>query len=140
MELVSDYIHPTPHGGRCRIRIYTDGDDLPVVICTEAEDNPGQSITNTAEQIAGEVPTNHPDLFASGSRGSQEKPFGWIEHYLDGARGPSQDRATFELVEFANYEPRDTLRAGVWTRAIGEPSWSPLDRETVETLVGERVD
>jgi hypothetical protein len=44
------------------------------------------------------------------------------------------------LVEFAHYEPRDVLRAGVWTRTIGEPSWGPLDRETVETLVGERVD
>jgi hypothetical protein len=36
MNLVSDYIHPTPRGGRCRIRIYLPEEvqDAPVVICS----------------------------------------------------------------------------------------------------------
>ena len=144
MRLVEDFTHPTPHDGRCRVRIYTD-DELPVVICTEARDNPGRSITNAAEQIAAEVITNHPEIFdpfiVSPLPGvTYDKPFVWVEHYEDGARGTSEDRATFDLVEFGHYEPREVLRAGTWTQEIGTPSWSPLDREAVETLVGSHVD
>src|SRR5829696_8024358 len=125
MRRVEDFTHPTPHDGRCRVRIYTD-DELPAVICTEARDNPGQSVTNAEEQIAAEV--------------TYDKPFVWVEHYTDGARGTPEDRATFDLVEFGHYEPREVLRAGQWTWEIGTPSWSPLDRQSVETLTGERVD
>ncbi len=49
MNLIYDRPHPTPHGGRCRVRIYTGGfgtGDLPVVICTERPGNPGMSITD----------------------------------------------------------------------------------------------
>jgi hypothetical protein len=144
MRLVEDFTHQTPHDGRCRVRIYTD-DELPVVICTEARDNPGQSVTNAAEQIAAEVITNHPEIFdpfiVSPLPGvTYDKPFVWVEHYTDGARGTPEDRATFDLVEFGHYEPREVLRAGQWTWEIGTPSWSPLDRQSVETLTGERVD
>ena len=44
MQLASDYPHPTPHGGRCRVRIYEPEDrerDSFVVILTEPPDNPG---------------------------------------------------------------------------------------------------
>jgi hypothetical protein len=141
MELKSDYEAPTPHGGRCRIRIYEDTTELPVIVCTELPDNPGMSITNAAEVIAAEVLANHPDVFdpfALGSiRGvSYDKPFVWIEHYEDGARGTPEDRATFDLVEFSHYEVRDVLRAGQWRKEIGEPSWKPLDRASVEALIG----
>jgi hypothetical protein len=47
---------------------------------------------------------------------------------------------TFDLVEFSSYEARDTIVGGVWAREIGSPSWKPLDRGTVESLVGERLD
>jgi hypothetical protein len=70
---------------------------------------------------------------------SYDKPFVWIEHYLDGARGTPQGPATFDLVEFAHYEPRAVLRAGVWGKAIGERSWLPLDRASAEALVGEPI-
>jgi hypothetical protein len=43
-------------------------------------------------------------------------------------------------VEFSHYEPRVVLRAGEWRKEIGEPSWSALDRATVETLIGESLD
>jgi hypothetical protein len=35
---------------------------------------------------------------------------------------------------------RGELRAGQWAKEIGRPSWSPLDRASVEALVGARVD
>lgn len=130
MHLAADYVHPTPHGGRCRVRIFLPEEerDAPVVVCTEPKDNPGMSITNAAEQLAAEVIAAHPML---------ETPFVWVEHYEDGARGTPQDRHTFDLVEFAHYEPRETLRAGEWRKEIGEPTWKPITRSMVEALIGE---
>ena len=144
MEKTHDYIRPTLRGGRCRMRIYQDGDELPVVLCTELPDNPGMSITNAAEQIAAEVLASHPDVFDPFSLGDipgieYDKPFIWLEHYVDGARGTPQDRASFDLVEFAHYQVRNVMRAGEWRKEIGEPSWSALDRATVEALVGSPV-
>jgi hypothetical protein len=143
--LVHDYIHPTPHSGRCRVRIYDATTVLPVIVCTELTDNPGQSITNAAKQIAAEVLENHPHVFdpfalASIAGLCYDKPFLWVEHYEDGDRGTPSDPATFELVEFSHYEVRGELRAGQWAKEIGRPSWSPLDRESVERLVGAPVD
>jgi hypothetical protein len=144
MEKTHDYIRPTVRGGRCRMRIYQDGDVLPVVVCTELPSKlEGMSITNAAEQIAAEVLVNHPDVFAialSSTPGIEyDKPFIWIEHYQDGGRGTPSDPATFDLVEFAHYEPREVLRAGQWAKEIGEPSWSAVDRASVESLIGEEV-
>jgi hypothetical protein len=52
--LLAEYIQATPRGGRCRVRIYERATlgELPVVVCTELNDNEGRSITNAAEQIA----------------------------------------------------------------------------------------
>jgi hypothetical protein len=144
--MVEDYTIPTPRGGRARVRIYqTNAFALPVVLCTEPEDNEGMSITNAAEQIAAEVLSNHPEIFAPFSIASDsgigyDKPFVWVEHYQDGARGTPEDPATFDLVAFEHYEPREVLRAGEWAKEIGEPRWKSLDRATVETLIGEPLD
>ena len=37
MYLASDYIHPTPRGGKSRVRLYLPDDvrDAPVVICSQ---------------------------------------------------------------------------------------------------------
>jgi hypothetical protein len=136
-----DYTHPTPHGGHCRVRIY----DGPVVVCTEPLNNEGMSITNAAEVIAAGVLDEHPDVFDPFAiralpHVEYDKPFIFIEHYLDGARGTPGDKATFDLVTFSHYRPRDTLHSGEWTREIGTPSWKPLDRATAEKLVGEHIE
>jgi hypothetical protein len=61
VHLTRDYIHPYKDaGGRpahCRVRIYLPDDvrDAPVVICSELPNNPGGSITNSAEVIAAGV-------------------------------------------------------------------------------------
>jgi hypothetical protein len=97
MHLASDHIHPFKDaGGRpshCRIRIYLPDDDLdaPVVVCSEVPNNPGGSITNSAEVIAAgviranELPT----------------PVVWIEHWPEET---SEGQETFELVVFSSYE------------------------------------
>jgi hypothetical protein len=47
VHLASDYIHPTPRGGRCRLRIYLpeEEQDVPVAICLELPNNGGTSVT-----------------------------------------------------------------------------------------------
>src|ERR671938_486187 len=77
VHLASDYTHPYKDaGGRpahCRVQIYLPDDmrDAPVVICSELPNNPGGSITNSAEVIAaGVIRAN--ELPA---------PLVWIEHW-----------------------------------------------------------
>ncbi len=134
MRLAADLIHPAPRGGRCRVRIYEPEDasrDSHVVILTELRDNPGMSVTNAAEEIAASV-------LLSFALPTTRTVF--IEHYEDGARGTPGDPATFDLLTFSNTDPEPFLRAGEWRVELGEPSWSPLDRATVEALVGHRVE
>ncbi len=128
MHLASRYVHPTPQGGRCRIRIYLSDDehDAPVVVCSELPNNPGMSITNAAERIAAEVIGGH----------RLSTPLVWIEHYPPEARRPGAEE-TFDLVLFSSYEVEDLgAYAGEERKRIGEPSWKPLDRRSVETLIG----
>jgi hypothetical protein len=130
MHLASDYIHPTPRGGRCRIRIYLpeEDQDASVVICQELPNNGSTSVTYAAEQLAAEVIRSH----------GLPTPLVWIEHWpkevMDG------EEETFELAVFSSYEV--TQRAPylgetrVW---IGEATWRTLDRASVEVLVGGKV-
>lgn len=134
MHLAADYVHPTSHGGRCRVRIFLPDDprDTAVVICTEPRGNPGQSVTNAAERIAGEVISAY----------RLPVPLVWIEHYEDSARETREDPASFDLITFAHYEPRQVLGVDVakpGSKKIGPPSWKALDRATVEALVGGPV-
>src|SRR5215217_7200477 len=76
MHLASDYIYPYNDAGghlvRCRVRIYLSEDvrDVPVVICSELPNNPGGSITNSAEMIAAGVIQSN----------KLPTPLIWIEH------------------------------------------------------------
>jgi len=134
VHLASDYIHPYKDaGGRsahCRVRIYLPDDmrDTPVVICSELPNNPGGSITNSAEVIAAgviqanELPT----------------PLVWIEHWPEESTEGREE--TFELVVFTSYEVTERApnlgEARAW---IGDATWRSLDRTTVELLVGGKV-
>ena len=130
MQLATDYIHPAPRGGRCRVRVFLPDEperDAPVIVCTELANNPGQSVTNAAPRIAAEVLKNL----------RLPVPVVWIEHYEDGARGTREDPETFDLVVFEDYRPRAVADAfdGPATE-IGPASWRALDRGAAETLVG----
>ena len=134
MHLASDYIHPYKdaggHPAHCRVRIYLPDDmrDTPVVICSELPNNPGGSITNSAEVIAAgviqanELPT----------------PLVWIEHWPEESTEGREE--TFELVVFTSYEVTERApylgEARAW---IGDATWRSLDRTTVELLVGGKV-
>ena len=130
MHVASDYIHPTPKGGRCRIRVYLPEDerDAPVVICSELPNNEGSSVTYSAHQIAAEVIRYH----------RLGVPPVWIEHYPKEATDGHSE--TFELVVFSSYEVKETAPYLGETRlTIGEPAWKTLERESVEALVGQKV-
>jgi hypothetical protein len=131
VHLASDYIHPTPRDGRCRVRLYLSEDerDAPVVICSELPINEGSSVTYSAHQIAAEVIRYHKLALA---------PV-WIEHYPKEATDGHSE--TFELVVFSSYEVKERAPylLGEARLTIGEPVWKPLDREGVEALVGQEV-
>jgi hypothetical protein len=134
MHLASDYIHSYKDaGGRpahCRVRIYLPDDmrDAPVVVCSELPNNPGGSITNSAEVIAAgviranELPT----------------PLVWIEHWPKESTDGGEE--TFELVVFSSYKVEERAPYLGETKAwIGDATWKTLDRTSVEVMVGEKV-
>ncbi len=132
MHLASDHVHPTPGRGRCRVRIFLPDDperDAPVVVCSEVPNNPGRSVTNAADRIAGDV-INAFRL---------PVPVVWIEHRPPETTDGTTE--TFDLVVFAHYEVREIVRsiAEGPVKEVGPPTWKALDRVTVEALVGRAV-
>ena len=131
MDMAADYIHPTPHGGRCRVRIYLPDEgeaigDAPVVVCSELPDNKGMSVTNAAERIAAEVLKRH----------GLPTPI-WIEQRTaETAHGPEE---RFALVVFSDHEVRELPPYLGVRMTIGEPTFKCLDRASVEALVGQEV-
>jgi hypothetical protein len=110
-----------------RIYLPEDEQDSPVVICSELSSNEGSSVTYSAHQIAAEVIRYH----------KLSAPV-WIEHYPREATHDASE--TFELVVLSSYTIRERAPYLGETRlTIGEPTWKTLNRETVETLVGEMV-
>jgi hypothetical protein len=130
MRLTSRYVHPTPHGGRCRVRIYLPDEserDASVVICSELSNNPGLSITDAAQTIAAEVIRGH----------RLPTPLVWIEHYPAESRRPGAEE-TFDLAIFSSYEITETAPYLAKTRLrLGEATWKPLDRHSVEVMIGQ---
>ena len=133
MHLPSDYIHPFKDaGGRpspCRVRIYLPDEvlDAPVVVCSGLPNNPGDSITNSAETIAAGVIQDN----------ELTTPLVWIEHWPEES---AEGQESFELVVFSSYEVTERASYLGETRAwIGDATWKTLDRATVEVLVGGKV-
>ncbi len=60
MHLASDYVHPTPRRGFCRVRMYLDEEgDVAVVVLSEVPTNAGSSVTEVVEVVAAEIVRNH---------------------------------------------------------------------------------
>lgn len=104
MHLVTDYIHPTPEDGRCRVRIYLpeEKEDTPVVLCSEMPNNKGLNVTRAAEVIAGEV-ISVISTYAS-------RPPVWIEHYSPETTDGGSE--SFDLVLFSSLEASEVLVEG----------------------------
>ena len=142
MRLADDapmpYTAPNGFPSRCRVRVYEPEDpaqDAPVVILSELPDNPGMTITNAAQVVAAEAIERFDLLQRWGGRAPV-----FIEHLENGVRGTREDPHTFDLVTFRDYDVRETMPGGVPHRTIGASRWRPLDRATVERLVGQRIE
>jgi hypothetical protein len=133
MRLAADVVFPFvgPDGAwaSCRVRVYEPEDprDAPVVVCSEMHDDPGPGVAGAASTIAARV--------AAAFRLYREPV--WIEH-----RPPGPGPETFELVTFATFRAEEIRRMGprvLWDLEVGGPERKPLDRATVEALVGREV-
>jgi hypothetical protein len=116
--------------GICRIEAICLGDGRTAVIATELSDNPGTSITNAAEYVAGEA-CRHLDI--------DPRRLVWVEHYpadpcfvCSGigerrglrcpachGRGTRRENATYDLVSFAHITPGAEI-------FFHEPNWRPI--------------
>jgi hypothetical protein len=129
LHLTADYIHPfesvSGTSSRCRVRVYLPEEehDAPVIVCSELPDNPGIPVTGAAENIAAEVIVAH-WLVA---------PV-WIEYHPEETTVAGVE--SFELVVFSDYRVKEKVGPTGSRLEIGEPLWKPLDRSSVEDLVG----
>jgi hypothetical protein len=124
-----DYIHHYrgywSDGGKCRIRIYREKGQTPVVICSQLQDNENTSVTNMAEYLGAEVIEEH----------SLPTPLTWIEHYPE----HEGEIGEYSLVMFSGWELKEVCLGGIWRLRIGVPSRSHLRPEEVEFLVRDRT-
>ena len=124
-----DYIHHYrgywSDGGKCRIRIYQEEGQNPMVICSQLPENKNTSVTNMAEYLAAEVIEEH----------SLATPLTWIEHYPDHRGKPGE----YSLVTFSSWERREVCLGGVWRCRVGSPRWSPWCPEAVEELLKQQM-
>lgn len=126
---IHDYVHRYrgywSDGGKCRIRIYQEEGQDPVVICSQLPENKNTSVTNMAEYLAAEVIEKH----------GLPTPLTWIEHYPEHRGKPCE----YSLVRFSSWERREVCLGGVWRYRVGSPCWSPSWPEEVERLTKRRV-
>jgi hypothetical protein len=125
LKKTHDYIHYYrgywSEGGKCRIRIYREDGQPPVVICSQPPDNDNTSVTNLAEYLAGEVMEED----------KLPTPLVWIEHYPE----HEGEIGEYSLVRFSSWEITEVCLGGVWRYRVGSPRWSPLRPEEVDVLI-----
>jgi hypothetical protein len=125
MNMTHDYIHHYrgywSDGGKCRIRIYREDGQPPVVICSQPPVNDNTSVTNMAEYLAAEVMEEH----------KLPTPLVWIEHYPE----HKGEIGEYSLVRFSSWEPKEVCLGGVWRYRMGSPKWSHLPSDAVDDLL-----
>ena len=126
MRKTRDYIHYYrgywSDGGRCRIRIYREEGQTPVVVCSQLPDNGNTSITNMAEYLAAEVIEEH----------HLTTPLVWIEHYPE----HEGEAGEWSLVAFSSWKIEEVRLGGAWRRRVGTPRWSHLTAQEAWDLAG----
>jgi hypothetical protein len=130
VKKTQDYIHHYrgywSGGGRCRIRIYQQVRQAPVVICSQPPDNPNTSVTNMAEYLAAEVIVEH----------NLPVPLVWVEHYPE----HEGEIGEYSLVGFTSWEREEVCLGGVWRCRVGSPRWTPLRAEEVQMMMSIRIE
>ncbi len=142
MEQTHDYLYAYrgmfTDGAVCRIRIYEERGQTPVVIASELPENQNTSVTNMAEYLAAEILRKH-----FRHRLEEEEPVVWIEHYPRPKERYMRrivGKKEYDRVTFSSWVPRPVFRGGVWRFTLGEPHWRHLDPHDVVSLLGVDPD
>jgi hypothetical protein len=136
-DLIYPYRGYHTAGGRTRIRIYDRPAGAPHVIATELPENTNTSITNLCEYLAWEIGRAYlPGRF------EHEQPFDWVELYPGERFHPIKSRRedAYSLAHFEDYKPRVVWLGGERRIRIGQPTWTHLSREQLETMLGMPLD
>lgn len=120
---------------RCRIRVYQPLTGPTVIVATESPDNPGGSVTNTAERVH----------YLAWERAGMPVPVLFIEHYPGHPRREGTPRTTFTEEFDQVVFPLDgagrpefsqrMLYAGRWEMQFDEADWRPFGREALLSLL-----
>ena len=112
-------------GRKCRIRIYQEQGESPVVICSQLTHNDNTSVTNMAQYLAADVIEGH----------GLATPLAWIEHYPEHEGGTGE----YSLERFSYWERREVYLGGVCRGRIGPPLWSSLPSDELKALIDQQA-
>ncbi len=128
MELMVDYVHELisprgrpSEGDRCRVQVYREAGERPVVVATELPD--GGCIGDPAHYYAAEVIL----------RNALPTPIVWVEHQTPET---GFGRELFAVAVFPYHEPRWVDRGF----SVGRPAWRHTRRDAVEALIGRPLE
>jgi len=121
-------------GGICRVRLFQDAVQPPVILVTQLEECRNTSITNMSEYLAAEIGAKHlPHRF------EEREPFRFIEHYPRTTQEDKRWGVEYSRVTFDSYTPKLFMLHGVMRPKLGIPRWSYLPSHAVLRLIGPSV-
>lgn len=135
---------------KCRVKVY-EGPVVhepmePVVVLAEVEDNEGESIASAAEVVVGTLM----DAFSKSLDLSVYRVPIFICHYPQQITGSAEayELVTFEELEVSErlvqteHDPQQkgTDRDHIVIPTVGNATFTPLDSEMVQALLGEQSD
>jgi len=130
-DCLLDYRGNNGAAAQCRVRVYEPEGRAAVIVATELPNNPGASVTNTAERVH----------YLAWEKAGCPLPVVFIEHYPGRVRSESErrtlDTEEFDQVVFPtdregvpNFRER-MLYPGRWEMQFDEADWRPLGREAL---------
>lgn len=121
-------------GGICRVRLFQDAVQPPIILVTQLAENRNTSITNMCEYLAAEIGAKHvPHRF------EEREPFRFIEHYPRETQEDKRWGVEYSRVTFDSYTPKLFMLHGVLRPRLGVPRWTHLPNRDVLRLIGPSV-
>ncbi len=121
---------------RCRLRLFLpateSGDDTYIAVLTDDRDAEGTNITNAVEALTMDVCRRF-NLPAQRTVFIEHHDF---RHRLRSQDDPSQEE-TFAQITFAVPETASGRFDYSQGQILGAPRWKPIDKQSVEILIGE---
>src|SRR5438046_5654979 len=139
MRKTHDYVHSYPGisagQGRCRVCIYEQVGQTPVVVINALTSNASTSISTLAPFLAAEIVNRHfPD------HGDEDVPVRWFEHHERSEWQLKRRQPEFLQVEFTSYRATSQPTSGGTRVRIGQPRWTRVSRDTIEQIVEQALD